>query len=133
MLNNIIRPEPRLEVAYGLRFFVDAGGGCEFPCDCDGNVLIDRMTDAAKKNYYQCLQAPDKYPHAFNEVVEYRRWIKDEPYGTCHCGEKVYLFDEYMGACQCGKCGQWYNLFGQELLSPEKWGLEEWDYCAEAY
>jgi hypothetical protein len=29
-----------------------------------------------------------------------------------------------MGACQCENCGQWYNIFGQELIDPEYW--EDW-------
>ena len=127
MLNNIVRPERRLEVTYGLRFYAYPDGGFEFPCDVDGNVNLSSMTEVAQKNYKYCISHPEEYPYAFNEVHKYSRWIKDEPYGTCHCGERVYLFNEYMGACQCGKCGQWYNLFGQELLPPSDW--EELDYA----
>lgn len=46
---------------------------------------------------------------------------KPPAYGTCHCGGTVELTDEYMGACECPNCGQWYNLFGQELLPPDMW------------
>lgn len=127
MLSNIVRPERKLEVTYGLRFFVDANGGSEFPCDADGNILVDKMSDFAMQNYKNCLANPDKYPYAYNEVHKYSRWVKDTPYGTCHCGERVYLINEYMGACQCPKCGQWYNLFGQELLPPNDW--EDVDYA----
>lgn len=127
MLKDIVRPERRLEVTYGLRFYVDAGGGLEFPCDADGNVKRNQMTEVAIQNYEDCLKHPEKYPYAFNEVHKYSRWVKDIPYGTCKCGDRVYLLNEYMGACQCGKCGQWYNLFGQELLPPEDW--EEVDYA----
>lgn len=128
MLKNIVRPEPRWEVTYGLRFYVDAGGGYEFPCDADGNLKLSKMTEAAIKNYKGCLARPEDFPYAFNEIHKYCRWVKDEPYGTCHCGEHVYLFDEYMGACQCRKCGQWYNLFGEELLPPEDWGDVDYAY-----
>ena len=125
MLSNIVRPERKLEVTYGLRFFVDAGGGSEFPCDADGNVKLNSMTEAVKNNYKSCLAHPEKFLYAYNKVHKYSRWTKNTPYGTCHCGERVYLFDEYMGACQCGECGQWYNLFGQELLPPSDWeGLD---------
>ena len=128
MLNNIIRPDSRLEVTYGLRFFVEPGGGFEFPCDADGNVLFDKMTECAANNYKYCMEHPEKYPYCYNVVHKYSRWIKDTSYGTCHCGERVYLINEYMGACECPRCGQWYNLFGQELLSPNKWGEVEYDY-----
>lgn len=127
MLKDIVRSERKLEITYGLRFFVDAGGGCEFPCDANGNVKLNQMTEVAIENYKDCLAHPEKFPYAYNEVHEYRRWIKDSPYGTCHCGERVYLENQYMGACQCPKCGQWYNLFGQDLLPPNEWE-EEYAY-----
>lgn len=128
MLNNIVRPERRLEVSYGLRFFDDPEGGYEFPCDENGNVFVDKMSPAAKENYEYCLAHPDKYWYAFKKVKEYRRWVKDTPYGTCHCGERVYLINKYMGACQCPRCGQWYNLFGEELLPPSEWGDLDYAY-----
>ena len=129
MLKDIVRPDYHLEVTYGLRFFVDSGGGLEFPCDADGNVFLDKMYDCAIENYKYCMEHPEKYPYAYNKIHEYRRWVKDISYGTCHCGERVYLVNEYMGACQCPKCGQWYNLFGQELVPPENWD----DLDMEAY
>ena len=127
MLSNIVRPERHLEVTYGLRFYIDPSGGSEFPCDEDGVVKLDSMSEAAIENYKYCLAHPEKFTYAYNELHKHRRWVKDEPYGTCHCGERVYLFNEYMGACQCPRCGQWYNLFGEELLPPEDW--EDLDYA----
>lgn len=39
---------------YELRFMplFDAGRGYVFPCDADGNVDIDRLTDRARANYF---------------------------------------------------------------------------------
>lgn len=128
MLINIVRPERKLVVKYGLRFYVDKNGGCEFPCDADGNIDVNNMTEAAIKNYSYCLDHPEKFPYAYNKVATYRYWVKDNPYGTCKCGEVVELWNEYMGACQCPKCGKWYNLFGQELLPPSEWGDIDYDY-----
>ena len=68
MLNNIVHPESCLETTYGLRFFVDAGGGCEFPCDANGNVDLNNMTDTAIENYKYCLKHPEKYSYSFNKV-----------------------------------------------------------------
>lgn len=127
MLNNIVRPEPYLEVTYGLRFYAYPDGGYEFPCNADGCLIHRDISDTAFKNYSYCISHPEKFPYAFNEIHKYSRWIKDESYGTCHCGERVYLINEYMGACQCPKCGQWYNLFGEELLPPNDW--EDLDYA----
>ena len=51
--------------------------------------------------------------------AEYRRspaLVRDT-----HCGEEFYLQDEYLGACECPRCGQWFNLFGQEVTDPSSW------------
>lgn len=39
----------------------------------------------------------------------------------CDCGEEFPLENQYLGACECPGCGQWYNLFGQELNDPSTW------------
>ena len=126
MLNNIVYPDRVKEENYSLLFYVDKSGGFSFPCDSNGNVFIDKMTDCAIENYNYCLKHPEKFPYAYKEIEYTWRWIKEPDYGICDCGERIELINQYMGACQCPKCGQWYNLFGQELLPPEKWELDEW-------
>lgn len=77
------------------------------------------------KNY---LKIKDDREH-YNEpyiYTEKREWIEPAK-GICHCGETVYLTDEYMGACQCGNCGQWYNMFGQEINNPDEWEDDYYD------
>lgn len=109
----------RVEITeYSLEYFVDETGGYSFPCDENGNVL--EMGPEALKNLEQCRQHPEKFirpGHIRKDVHSY----VEPAVGICSCGEDVILEDEYMGACQCGKCGQWYNLFGQELLPPGLW------------
>lgn len=41
--------------------------------------------------------------------------------GVCHCGHRIELYNEYLGACECPYCGQWWNIFGQELKPVEQW------------
>lgn len=75
------------------------------------------------KNY---LKVKDDREH-YNEPYIYEdkhSWIEPAK-GICYCGETVYLTDEYMGACECRNCGQWYNLFGQEINNPSEWEEEE--------
>ena len=37
------------------------------------------------------------------------------------------LFNQYLGACECPKCGQWYNLSGQELNPVNTWSQgDDW-------
>ena len=119
MLTNIIRGEYVTEVCYELAFDDGHGNGYGFPCDANG-VVNEGLHPEALPNLEYCRKHPEQFKRA-NEVIEIRRQYKEEDYGTCKCGEVVYLYNQYHGACQCPKCGQWYNLFGQELLPPESW------------
>ena len=119
MLTNIIRGEYVTEVRYELAFDDGHGNGYGFPCDANG-VVDEELTPDALRNLEYCRQHPEAFKRA-NEVIEIRLQYKEEDRGTCRCGETVYLHDQYLAAFQCPKCGQWYNLFGQELLPPEVW------------
>ena len=124
MLKDMTPRERKYETRYELAFWRERYCGCSFPCDKDGNLFFDKMQDAAKRNYEDCLKHPEEYPYCFNKVVK-DEWTYIQPAtGICKCGHRIELYDEYMGACECPHCGQWYSLSGQELLPPEKWG---WD------
>ena len=69
-------------------------------------------------------------------VDKYDRWFEEREHtivepavGKCSCGCEVELDADfaYHGAVQCEKCGQWYNLFGQKLVSPEYWEEDDDD------
>ena len=120
MLKDFIRAHREIQVHYELSFWNNAkGGGYGFPCDKEGNLIKDEM-NGGYKNYEYCMSHPEEFD-VFNKVKKIENSYREPASGTCVCGEKVFLQDEYMGACQCPNCGQWYNLFGQELLSPEEW------------
>ena len=93
------------------------GGGFSFPCDKDGNILaFDNK--AAEENYHNCING--NY-NVTPTGIRKHTWSYIEPaIGKCHCGKLVSLEDHYCGACEC-ECGQWYNLCGQELVSPQYW------------
>lgn len=121
MIKDFIDAHRETETEYRVEFFTDRDGGCSFPCDKEGNPQFDKMTDAAKENYKKCMQNPDKFPYCWNEVHKLT-WSYTEPAsGTCKCGTRIELYNQYHGACECPECGQWYNLFGQELVPPEYW------------
>lgn len=110
-----------------LEFMIDPNGGLSFDLDENDKPIFN--CPEAKENYEYAVAHPEVYPYRYNEVVE-RSWTYTEPAkGKCHCGETVELVNEYRGACQCGRCGQWYNLFGEELLPPEDWitPIEDWE------
>ena len=117
----ITRSEIKTEVSYEVRFYKDGNGGYAFPCDEYGNLLKDELHECAIANYEWCMNHKEEFPYSFNKVVRKERNYREPAHGTCKCGEEVYMVNSYMGAVQCPKCGQWYNLFGQELLPPEQW------------
>ena len=121
MLKNYTPSKREEKVTYELQFYVDRNGGYGFPCDKDGNLLMNEMNEYSLKNYKDAMAHPERYKTSYNKVVEIRNRYRVPAHGTCHCGEEVYMENQYMGACQCPNCGQWYNLVGQELLPPDQW------------
>jgi len=110
-------------VEYEIVFYGEPGCGYAyaFPCDEHGNPLMDEMNKAAWENYRWALLHPEKFPYKFNKIVREVRKVRNPPSGICHCGDRVELFNEYLGGCECPRCGQWWNLFGQELNNPDTW------------
>lgn len=122
MIKDFKRGEYVEKDEYEVRFFRDASGGFAFPCDENGKLIVNENTNpAAIENYNWCLNNPDKFKYYFNQIVKQTRRWRENNTGTCHCGQKIELYNEYLGACECPKCGQWYNIWGQELNNPETW------------
>ena len=119
MIQNYVPSQRVTRTEYNLVFDDGHHNGLCFPCDENGNIPDD-LSPAALDNYNWALQNPDRFVR-FNKVVKDSWTVREPAHGTCHCGNEVYLHDEYYGACQCDECGQWYNLSGQELLPPEDW------------
>lgn len=118
MIQNYV-PE-QYEKTFGYCREFDDGNGNQFgiPCDENGNLLDTSQT--ALDNYNQYLKNPDGFIK-FNELTKYPYLVKVKAHGTCHCGNEVYLYDEFESSTtQCEKCGQWYNSFGEKILSPEE-------------
>lgn len=119
MLKNYTPSKRERKYYYELVFDDGCGNGFAFPCDENGKPLAS-MNTYAHANYKYCMEHPERFAR-FNKVIkqEYTDYI--DAHGICHCGNEVYLHNSYYGACQCEKCGQWYNLFGQEVLPPDEW------------
>lgn len=121
MIANYVESERKEITTYEIVFDDGANNGYCFPCDQEGH--LDEMSEAAKKNYEECLKNPEQF-FRYNKLVSYTRSYREPARGKCRCGETVYLTNDYLGSCECPKCGQWYNVWGQELLSPDRWNDE---------
>ena len=123
-----IKQEARLEerFEYSHEFDLIEDPSCGFSFDCDETGKMDLNPDA-QRNYDYAISHPEEYK---DRGIVKTRYVDHVPAkGTCICGNEMELSAQYMGACQCGKCGQWYNLFGQALIPPEYWEKDDdYDY-----
>lgn len=119
MLENIIPRHSETMTEYRIEFTNEEGGGFSFDADKNGKIIL--TNDGQRVNYQYAMEHPKKFTVQFNEFVKRKFTYTVPAVGTCSCGNTVILENEYHGACQCNKCGQWYNLFGQELIPPDYW------------
>lgn len=126
MINNFKPGEYVEKIEHELVFDDGCGNGFAFPCDENGKALMPDENHAAWNNLAWCLTQPERFAR-FNKVVSWKRKWRENNTGTCHCGQEMELYNEYLGACQCPKCGRWYNVWGQELNDPSTWSDgEDW-------
>ena len=117
-MGQIIRERERKVISwYEINFYAEGEICSGYQCDKDGNILKDKNTDCAYKNYLKDINNLNLKHY----VKKWERHYTENALYRCDCGEEFELFDEYLGSCQCPKCGQWVNLFGQNLSNPETW------------
>lgn len=119
MLKNIVERRPEEIIERTIEFTSSEGYGFSFDADTKGNPIL--TNDAQRANYEYAMANEKEFDVEFNEFVVRRRIYINPAYGTCTCGTKVILENDYEGATRCEGCGKWYNLYGQELLDPEYW------------
>ena len=119
MLKIISERTPMEYITYHIEFTDDEGSGFSFNADVNGKIIIEN--EDQRKNYEYAIAHPELFPIQYNEFTKRVQHYTEPAHGICRCGQEITLQDEYMGACQCEKCGQWYNVFGQELIDPEYW------------
>lgn len=124
MIKDFRNGEERESVGYEVVFDDGCNNGFCFPCDEDGNPKI--TNDAAKENYEYCVANPDKFAR-YGKVIK-RIWTwRENNSGTCNCGNRIELINQYLGGCECPYCGRWWNVWGQELNNPSTWSEgEDW-------
>lgn len=119
MLRELKSGERVKQVRYALEFTDEYGNGFSFPCDEHGN--LERVRAEALPNVEYCRTHRDQFVR-FGVITKYTDSWREPDMATCECGHTFPLQNVYLGACPCPNCGKWYNLFGQELLPPYKWG-----------
>jgi hypothetical protein len=104
--------------------FFEGENGCGFSFDCDkfGKVDQDKLSDAAKSNYDDCIVNGDG---SVEESVQ--NWI-EPAIGLCLCGGRVEL-EGFTNTCE--SCGKDYNSSGQQLAPREQWGEETGEHPAD--
>lgn len=124
MLKIIRERSTHTEVEHYIEFTDEEGAGFSFPCDSNGNIQFSdnpELGRAQRDNYDYAMSNKERFTRQYAEFVTRKYTVTDNAVGKCVCGETVELYNQYQGACSCPKCGQWYNLFGQELIDPEYW------------
>ena len=126
MIKDFRNGEERESVGYEVVFDDGRYNGYSFPCDEEGNPKIAEDNDAAKENYEYCVANPDKFAR-YGKVIK-RIWTwRENNSGTCDCGNRIELINQYLGGCECPYCGRWWNVWGQELNNPSTWSEgEDW-------
>jgi len=125
-MKNFKHGEEITQTTYELVFDDGKGNGFGFPCDDVGTIGLAPESTAAWESYRWCLDHKDEFVRAGKVVATTRTWRENNT-GECTCGKRIELYNEYMGACECPFCGQWWNLFGQELNDPSTWSQgEDW-------
>lgn len=121
----IIKERERIQKSYYEMCFYKDGEICfAFPMDENGEKVEPTTPECYWwENYQKCLERDDLVGRR-----EKRVYTDVEPAVLeCDCGNHVSLVDEFYGSCECPRCHQWYNLFGQKVLSPEKqMQCEDW-------
>lgn len=125
MLKDYVPAHQEPVVSYVREFTDEHGNGFSFWCNEHGEVDIASLPPAAQENYAECLDHPERFAK-YNTFVKREDTETVPASGGCSCGKHIELFNQYMGACECPHCGQWYNLFGQELLPPNQWDNANW-------
>lgn len=125
MLDIIRERTVQEEIEYRIEFSDEDGCGFSFPSDEHGNIQFDdtnpELGKVQRDNYDYAMANPEIYTRQYAKLTTRKYTVVEPAVGKCPCGAEVELVDQYQGACSCSKCGQWYNLFGQELLNPELW------------
>lgn len=115
------------EVEYFIRYDdVDSpGSGWDFPCNQDGDINFNDMSEAAMENYHGCESG--EYEAVYVGLQRQVHSYENPTIGKCGCGREVTL-ESNTNRCDCGN---YYNAVGQELSNPKTWGEETGEHYTD--
>ncbi len=106
------------EYYHDYRSVSNPNAGYSFPCNEDGELIIEQDNPGRKENYVRVWQDTANYNYL---GVKHRVHTYVEPgEGKCKCGRVVYLNNDYGHGIDC-ECGRIYNMSGQELAPRSQW------------
>lgn len=114
----------RYGLDYEYRSEPNTGNGYSFPCDKEGNVLVDEMAPESLDTLEKCRNG--EYDVVCKGVVDYSHDYRQPALLRCYCNQTVELHNPLTNECDC--CGRLYNMSGQ-LLNPRS----QWDYDCVGY
>ena len=87
-----------------------------YPCNEKGVIDKESLCKEAAETY-EIVSADDGYVPVFEKIVH--RYTEPAQ-AKCRGGNIFTVKDMFYGCCECDACGQWYNLFGQEVIPPDE-------------
>jgi hypothetical protein len=114
--------------AYYLQYDYNGhdGWGFSFKCDKDGNVDLDNMNEAAKKNYFDCVAGLNNTN--CKGILKHNSSYKNPAILLCDCKRQVVL-SGFTNTCD--RCGLDYNWNGQMLAPRNQWGEDTGEHIAD--
>ena len=93
------------------------GQGYSFPCDVNGDRIVEQDNPGRDENYMRVSNDPN---YEFMGITTYTNSFYESAQGKCKCGRIVYLDNDYGHGIDC-ECGRIYSMSGSELAPRSQW------------
>jgi len=90
----------------------DHSAGFDFPCDENGELLLDKMAQYELNDYGRCEMGEWKDLVVFKGICKTHHIEDISAVARCHCGQLLALKENRN---VCSNCGKSYNSIGEEL------------------
>jgi len=86
--------------------------GFDFPCDENGELLLNEMSEEDMANYEKCEFGEWKWKVDYRGICDQSITITIPGIAQCYCGEAIQIIGPVN---VCPTCGNSYNSIGEEL------------------